>query len=79
MKFEDFSLKAPTGSAADKSKKEQLLLEQLKRGELAVETINGELKLQFEEAIDFPSIPGKPVPYIALVISNYTQSEGRME
>lgn len=45
VKFEDFSLKAPAGSAVDKNKKEQMLIEQLKRGELAVELINGELKL----------------------------------
>jgi hypothetical protein len=45
VKFEDFSLKGPTGTAADKNKKEQMILDQLKKGELAVELINGELKL----------------------------------
>lgn len=56
-----------------------MLIDQLKRGELAVELINGELKLQFEEGLDLLTIPGKTVPYIALNIVNYTATEGRME
>jgi hypothetical protein len=56
-----------------------LIIDQLKKGELAVELINGELKLQFEEGIDLLTVAGKTVPYIALNIVNYTASEGRME
>jgi hypothetical protein len=56
-----------------------MIIDQLKKGELAVEMINGELKLQFEEGIDLLTVPGKTVPYIALNIVNYTASEGRME
>jgi|LauGreDrversion4_2_1035121.scaffolds.fasta_scaffold402132_1 hypothetical protein len=79
VKFEDFSLKGPTGTAADKNKKEQMILDQLKKGELAVELINGELKLQFEEGIDILTVAGKTVPYIAINIVNYTAAEGRTE
>jgi hypothetical protein len=56
VKFEDFSLKGPTGTAAEKNKKEQMIIDQLKKGELAVELINGELKLQFEEGIDLLTV-----------------------
>jgi malonyl CoA-acyl carrier protein transacylase len=56
-----------------------MIIEQLKKGELAVELINGELKLQFEEGLDLLTVAGKAVPYIALNIVNYTAAEGRME
>ncbi len=45
VKFEDFSLRPANTTAADKSRKEQMLIDSLKKGELAVELINGELKL----------------------------------
>ena len=79
VKFEDFSLKTGNNSAADKLKKEQMLIDSLKRGELATELINGELKLQFEEGLDLLTVPAKTVPYIAINIVNYTASEGRLE
>lgn len=56
-----------------------MIIEQLKKGELVVELINGELKLQFEEGLDLLTVAGKAVPYIALNIVNYTAAEGRME
>jgi hypothetical protein len=79
VKFEDFSLKPANSTAADKMKKEQMLIESLKKGELAIELINGELKLQFEEGLDLLTVQGKTVPYIAINIVNYSATEGRLE
>ena len=79
VKFEDFSLKTSALTGAEKTRKEQMLLDQIKRGELASEILNGELKLQFEEGVDLLTVPGKTVPYISLVVVSYTAAEGRSE
>ncbi len=50
--FEDFSLKSPAISGDEAKKREQLIIDQIKKGELVSEVINGELKLQFEEGVD---------------------------
>jgi hypothetical protein len=52
IQFEDFSLKAPVITGDEAKKREQLIIDQIKRGELVSEVINGELKLQFEEGVD---------------------------
>ena len=68
--FQDFSIKEI--SAAEAKRKEQALIDAIKKGQVAPEMINGELKLQIEEGLGLITVPGKPVPYIGLNIINYT-------
>lgn len=74
MVFEDFKLK--TADPEEAKKKEQLVLEQLRKGELAAEIITGELKLQFEEGVGLLAVSGKEVAVIGINITNYT-AEGK--
>jgi hypothetical protein len=75
--FQDFSLKEI--SAGESKKKEQALIDAIKKGTVPPEVINGELKLQVEEGIGLISIPGKPVPYLGLNIINYSNEGVRSE
>jgi hypothetical protein len=75
--FQDFSLKEI--SAAESKRKEQALVEAIKKGTMAAEVINGELKLQIEEGLGLMSIPGKSVPYLGLNIVNYSNEGVRSE
>jgi hypothetical protein len=68
--FQNFSIKEI--SAAEAKRKEQALIDGIKKGQVAPEMINGELKLQIEEGLGLITVPGKPVPYIGLNIINYT-------
>jgi hypothetical protein len=75
--FQDFSIKEI--SAAESKRKEQALIDAIKKGSVAPEIINGELKLQIEEGLGLISLPGKPVPYLGLNIINYSSEGVRSE
>ena len=68
--FESFSLK-PLG-ADDLKKKEALILEALRKGQLPEEKISGEVKIQFDEGTNLMSIVGKAIPLIGITITSYT-------
>ncbi len=75
--FQDFSIKE--ASQVDARRKEQQLIDKIKRGELPPEIINGELKLQIEEGLNLIQVPGKSVPYLGINIVNYTNEGVRTE
>jgi hypothetical protein len=75
--FQDFSIKEI--SAAESKRKEQALIDAIKKGSVAPEVINGELKLQIEDGLGLISLPGKPVPYLGLNIINYSSEGVRSE
>ncbi len=68
--FENFSLK-PVG-ADDLKKKEAMILEALRKGQLPEEKISGEVKIQFDEGTNLMSIIGKAIPLIGITITSYT-------
>lgn len=72
--YQDFSLKSI--DVKETKQKEQLIIQSLQKGELPAEIIKGEIKLQFEDAIDLLDVPAKNVPFLAINIPNFT-AEGK--
>jgi hypothetical protein len=70
VNFEDFGLRPV--EVNDLKKKEALILEAIRKGEMPVENICGEIKLQFDEGLNMMDIAGKAIPFIGLNITSYT-------
>jgi hypothetical protein len=66
-------------SVAESKRKEQALIDAIKKGTVQPEVINGELKLQIEEGIGLITIAGKTVQYLGLNIVNYSNDGQRSE
>jgi len=66
-------------SVAESKRKEQALIDAIKKGTVQPEVINGELKLQIEEGIGLITIAGNTVPYLGLNIVNYSNDGQRSE
>lgn len=77
VKFEDFSLKP--FEVDDFKRKEALILDSIKKGEVPPEMISGEIKLQFDEGVNLPQIVGKPIPFIGMTLTSYTQDGQKQE
>ncbi len=75
--FEDFGLKPV--EIDEYKKKEQMIIEAIKKGQMPVENISGEIKLQFDEGVNLMSVVGKAIPFISLNIANYTNEGQKLE
>jgi hypothetical protein len=60
VNYKDFGLK--TLSKEEKAEKEKMVREALERGDAPVDMVNGELKMQFTDAVNIPGIQGKLYP-----------------
>ena len=77
VKFEEFGLKPM--EADEMRKKELMIIEAIKKGEMPTETIHGEIKLQFDEGVNLITVPGKPIPYISMTMVYYGQDGQKNE
>jgi hypothetical protein len=72
VKFEDFGLK--TLDANDMQKKEAMIVEGLKKGEIPPEMISGELKLHFDEGTNIMQILDKAIPFVVINITQFSEN-----
>jgi len=77
VNFQDFSLKP--FEQEDVKRKEALVVEALKKGQMPVETVCGEVKLQFEDGVNLISVMGKAVPVIGLTITYFSNDGSKKE
>ena len=77
VNFEDFGLKPV--DIKDLKNKEEMVLAAIRKGEMPQELICGEIKLQFDEGVNLIEVPGKPIPFIGLSITSYTNDGQKVE